>query len=454
MSECGRFFGHTLSALASASLVLMASPVALATPAAPSADAPVATPAEQNPELARILAESPLNSAPIAPNRTPGSGELISEEPAELMINDQLWQSNSKTISYGSTDSMGRSSTDSAIYIEPKAPWTGPGKRPLIAFAPGTQGGGKQCDATASMQSGLSIKVNNRDVTAPYEAVSIIDHLRRGAAVVMIDHHRNSDGHQEYVDHISAGQSLLDAALAAQSLGNNSNETPVVLYGYSQGGGASAAAAERAHFYAPELKIAAAYAGGVPANLPKVLDRIDGTSLTGALAIALAAVLDKDPALRSYIYDREVTPETAQVLSNAQEVCAGGLIANYGFSSTKQWTKSGHTLSEMTRQYPVFEKELLRQSIGKFRPPMPMLVLHGANDDFIPMDQAHDMYESWRAQGADVTFYTDSLPAIPGRSGLNHILPWTKNIERSTVFVWQYLPHQKELLPIPGLTNS
>lgn len=453
MHRCGRTVNHTLCVLSAASLVCLATPFAMATPAeTPSSESTNAAVTPVNdPQLAQILATSPLNSAPTAPKRTPESGKLISAKPAQLMINDTLWLSNSKTISYRSTDSLGRPSTDSAIYIEPKASWTGFGKRPLIAFAPGTQGGGTECDATSSMQGGLSIKIDNRDVVAPYEAASIIDHLRRGAAVVMIDHHRNSDNHQEYVDHISAGQSLLDAAVAAQSLGENSADTPVVLFGYSQGGGASAAAAERASFYAPELKLVSAYAGGVPANLPKVLQKIDGTALTGALALALAAVLDKDPALRDYIYDKEITPETASALANAQQICAGGLIANYGFSSTKQWTKDGHSLSEMIKKYPVFEKELLRQSIGNFKPSMPTLVLHGVNDDFIPMDQAHDMYESWLAQGADVTFYEDALPPIPGRTGLNHILPWTENIERSTEFVWRYLPHQKELLPIPGI---
>ena len=41
------------------------------------------------------------------------------------------------------------------------------------------------------------------------------EHLSRGAAGVIIDHHRNPDaGSQEYVDNISSGQSLLDAAIA------------------------------------------------------------------------------------------------------------------------------------------------------------------------------------------------------------------------------------------------
>src|SRR5438067_2158643 len=71
---------------------------------------------------------------------------------------------------------------------------------------------------------------------------------------------------------------VLDAIRAAQRLpeANLPDDGPVAIAGYSQGGGASAAAAELQPSYAPELKLKGAYAGAVPADLAEVAKNLDG----------------------------------------------------------------------------------------------------------------------------------------------------------------------------------
>lgn len=403
---------------------------------------PAVTP-KNYPKLDSLFSTSPLSTASHTPKRGEKAGTLESHSPAELMINHHLWRSNAFQFTYNSTDSLARPSIDSGIYIEPQSPWTGPGHRPVIAFAPGTQGGGIQCDPSTALQEGFSIRRDNRDIVAPYEALSIAKLLKRGAAVVITDYHRNPEGRQEYVDNISAGQSLLDAASAALSLGDNSKDSPIALLGYSQGGAATAAAAERASTYAPELNIVAAAAGGIPSDLRAVLNSVDGTPLTGVLAMALSGILDKDPAIRDYLYTSELTPEYAKAVETSENVCTGGLIANNAFDHTTSWTRDGLTLNELINQYPAFIRELDRQKIGKLTPSMPVLLYHGAHDDIIPLEQATLVRELWLNRGADVTYFEDQRPPVPGRTGINHLLAGMKNSERATEFIWDKLVSQQ-----------
>ncbi|GAA5016565.1 hypothetical protein GCM10023335_42410 [Streptomyces siamensis] len=66
-----------------------------------------------------------------------------------------------------------------------------------------------------------------------------------------------------YVNRLDGGHALLDAVRATRALPTASitEQSRVGLYGYSQGGGASAAAAGLQPSYAPELTLSGTYAG-------------------------------------------------------------------------------------------------------------------------------------------------------------------------------------------------
>lgn len=257
------------------------------------------------PEQQSIADKSILNTLPLVPERAPQAGTLVSKETGRMMVDDRLWNTNTYRFHYNSTDSLGNPSVDTAIYVEPKTPWRGQGPRPIIALPPGTQGSGKHCDPSLSLQEGPSVRFDPFDVVLPYEAIPLAQHLARGAAVVMIDHHRNNSGNQDYTDNIVAAQSLLDAVDAASELGADP-KAPVGIYGYSQGGSAAAAAAERAALYAPDINVVATAAGAPPSDLNQVLDKIHGSALTAAVALSVNSVLDKDPeAAHQYVRENE-----------------------------------------------------------------------------------------------------------------------------------------------------
>ena len=385
-----------------------------------------------------IIDKSPLNNFPLAPTRSSAAGTLVSATPTTLMVNHEMWKADAHQLRYNSTDSTGAASIDSAMLIVPKTEWKGSGPRPLVAIAPGTQGSNQACDPSVSTSTGVRIQVGPLNIVTPYEVIPMIEHLQRGAAIVIMDHHRNSAGNQEYVDNISSAQSLLDAAVAVRELGID-EKAPVALYGYSQGGSAVAAAAERAEIYAPELNVVATAAGGPPSDLSLVLDKIDGTILTAAIGMAVNAVLDKDTDLRQVV-DGHINDAGRTLLETTNDYCVTGLAMHHAFETTNQYTKSGESLAQIISGIAPVQTELRRQSIGHFKPNAPVFLYTGANDDIIPVEQVRALRDNWTKLGfTDLEYSEDNTPLLIEKVGVNHVLPILNNLQRANEFLWSHL---------------
>lgn len=412
--------------------------------AQPGGEGPVR---QLTPEQARVMAASPLNSLPLNPPRSTQAGTLVRSEDARMMVNHELWNVDAKRIHYNSTDSLGNPSVDTAIVVTPKTKWQGSGPRPVVAIAPGTQGGAEKCDPSISEQTGLKVEFAPVDVIAPYETMPLVANLLRGATVVMIDHHRNDQGNQDYVDNIASAQSLLDAVSASHELGV-AEMAPVGIYGYSQGGSAAAAAAERAGIYAPELNVAATAAGGPPSDLANVLDQIDGTTLTAAITLAINSVLDKDPELRR-VMEQEMNAEGKKLLNTVGSYCAGGLALHHGFETTDQYTTSGESLSELIQRYEPVQKELARQRVGNFVPNAPVLLYSGEHDDIIPINQVRKLRDAWLELGfTDLEYVENLTPPLILKTGLNHVVPLLTGLDRATNYLWAHFPEQPAPQPL------
>lgn len=386
---------------------------------------------------APVAAATGLGDLPDAPERANGSGVVSSEEPIELVAGNDAWRADATRYKYTSTDSRGRASVDSALYIEPRTPWHGDGPRPLILVAPGTQGVGPHCDPTLSSEVGLAIpSVNPPDLVTGYELIPVAAHLNNGAAVVIIDHHRNEDtGHQEYVDNISSGQSLLDAGVAARELGADP-EAPVGIHGYSQGGGTAGWAAEHHERYAEELNVVASAVGAPPSDLNSVLDAVDGGILVGVLAYAFNMVLDKDPELRREIYEEVLNDKGREFVDANANLCVAGTALHSGLTDTRDLIEDGRSLKEVLGDYPQVQAELERQRLGKSKPTSPVFLYGGTNDDVIPVGQVRELRDEWAGKGADVTYVEDATPALQGKLGVNHLAPMLVQMPPAIDFIW------------------
>jgi len=177
----------------------------------------------------------------------------------------------------------GTPTTVTGVVFEPKVPWNGPGERPTIVYAPGTRGAGDQC-APSRAYVAPSAGDRNQNFDA---AAGLYDFaLSQGVRVVVTDYiGLGTPGHHSYVNNIEEAHAVLDAARAGLKLAGAPATAPVGFAGYSQGGGAAAAAGEYAASYAPELNVKGTFAGAPPADLFDVMRAVEVLPLSTSWAM-------------------------------------------------------------------------------------------------------------------------------------------------------------------------
>jgi alpha-beta hydrolase superfamily lysophospholipase len=355
------------------------------------------------------------------------NGALVRSEPLPLALGlpglKGPLPGRATRVMYRSTDSTGRPVAVTGAYIEPAAAWKGGGPRPLVAVAPGTMGQGDQCAASLGLQYPLLF--NGRTVSVGYETLAVYRLLARGIAVVVTDYAGlgTTDRLHTYVNRVDEAHAVLDAVRAARSLGGASvtGASPVGLFGYSQGGGATAAAAELQPSYAPDVVLAGTYSGAPPADLAAVMRAVDGGDLAGALGWSVNGFLQSEPALRP-IADKHLNAAGKAALEDLSTMCVGDALLAYNSARSTAWTADGRPLGDIVRAEPALGAFLEEQRIGTLKPSGPVRVATGVNDDLVPHGQSRELAVAWCRKGADVTYEPVVLPDA-GRGLLNHFAP-------------------------------
>ncbi|MBW8795522.1 MAG: alpha/beta fold hydrolase [Streptomyces sp.] len=354
-------------------------------------------------------------------------GALIRTEPLRLALSlpglDGPLPGSATRLMYKSTDSGGQSVAVTGAYIEPSAAWQGDGPRPLVVVAPGTMGQGDQCAASLGLEHPLT--ANGRTVSVGYEDLAIYRLLAKGIAVVVTDYVGlgATDRLHTYVNRVDEGHAVLDAARAARAVDGASvtDGSPVGLFGYSQGGGATAAAAELQASYAPDVTLAGTYAGAPPADLTSVTKAIDGSELAGALGWSLNGFLQSDPSLKP-IAEAHLNAAGKAALADLSTMCVGDAIFGYAYAKSTKWTTDGQSISDIIAGTPALQSFLNSQRIGTLTPSGPVRVATGVSDNLVPHSQARQLAVDWCRRGGDVTYKAVVLPDV-GSALLNHFAP-------------------------------
>ncbi|MDJ0395360.1 lipase family protein [Rhodococcus sp. G-MC3] len=366
----------------------------------------------------------------LPPNPLPAGtpGDVIRTEPSSLALSvpgiGGTLPGNATRIMYRSTDSNDQPNAVTGTYIDPAAEWTGPGPRPLVVVAPGTQGQGDQC-APSRMLNRLITYTPPLGVMVEYEVLAAYSLLSQGYGVVITDFEGlGTPGAHTYVNRASEAHAVLDAARAAQRLQGTkiTADGPVGTYGYSQGGGAAAAAAELAGDYAPDLDLVGSYAGAPPADLKQTLEQVDGSILTGVIGYTLNGLLNSDPDLQQII-DENINDAGKAMLNQVADQCVGETILTVGLHRTTEYTKTGEPMSVVLDRLPVAQRILAKNKIGERTPDAPVLIQSGTSDDIVPHGQAVQLAGEWCAKGATVQLSTAEVPAIIPGSGAGHVIP-------------------------------
>ncbi|MGQ4489228.1 lipase family protein [Streptomyces sp. 372A] len=357
------------------------------------------------------------------------NGALIRTEPLPLALSlpgldGRPMPGTATRLMYRTTDSNGQPAAVTGAYIEPSAAWKGGGARPLVALASGTMGQGDQCAPSLALQHPLT--ATTETVSIGYETLSVYRLLSAGVAVVVTDYVGlgTTDRLHTYVNRVDEGHALLDAVRAARRLPATSltPESRTGLYGYSQGGGASASAAELQPSYAPEIQLSGTYAGAPPADLTATMKGIDGSALAGALAWSINGFAQADADLRDVV-EANINDAGRAALKDASTMCVGDAILGYGFAKSTKWTTTGKSLGEIIAAEPKAQAALDKQRIGTLKPSGPVRVATGIQDDIVPHSQARQLAVDWCRKGADVTYDAVILPNLGDKILTNHMVP-------------------------------
>ncbi|MFC9472197.1 lipase family protein [Nocardia sp. NPDC055002] len=373
-------------------------------------------------------AAEPVGAFYTPPDRIPQEpGAIIKTAPMTLFVTpptEQGWPGKAQHVMYTSRLQDGSPVAVSGTYLEPTGPWQGVGPRPTVVIGPGTSGQADRCAMSVAFSTGMAVSTEPLGISANQELPSSVVWSGLGARVLVTDYvGLGTPGIHTYANRFESGHAILDGVRAANNLGGAGPETPVVLWGYSQGGGATAAAAEMQPSYAPELNLKGTWAGGPVADLTAILEKIDGALIGGAIGFAVNGMLARYPELQRAV-DQVTSPAGRAMLETLSDSCIADVIMHHPFLQTASLTKDGRPLSAHLAELPEATPVLAELRIGNSTPATPVLITSGRNDDTVPYGQARRLAEDWCGKGATVTFRTNELPPIlPGTTIPNHFGP-------------------------------
>lgn len=364
-------------------------------------------------------------------------GDLIRTEPSRLVLepSGQLGaiMATGTRIMYRSIDSRGAPMAVTGTYFEPFNPWPGAGPRPLIVYGPGTQGVGDQCAPSRQFNQGIHF-APYLDLAFNYEQLFVATLVARGFAIVMTDYQGlGTPGVHTYVNRVAQANAMLDAGRAAMRLPGTTLDPhgPMALFGYSQGGGAAAAAAELAPDYAPELRIVGAYAGAPPADLQEQIPFTDGSVLVGVIGYALNSVMATYPEYAVPIRET-LTPMGQKLVEDTATQCVAETALRFRFKRLQDFFTGDVT---QVVGNPLFRKLFDAQHLGDYRPAVPVLLLSNRFDPLVPWAPVAQLGRDWCAKGADVQFWTNEQPPLFNKLVVNHAMPYLVDGERAMQWV-------------------
>lgn len=326
------------------------------------------------------------------------NGDVIKDEPSSFVLPTQTPYS-ARRIMYCSRDTSGARMAVTGTVITPALPWIGSGPRPIIGFAVGTQGMGDQCAPSYQFTTATE-----------YETAGIAALLNAGYGVAVSDYQgMGTPGVPTYLNRSALGYAVLDSIRAAQRLTSAFLPAagPVALWGYSEGGLASAAAAELQSSYAPELQLKGAYVGAAPADLQQTAQFLDGKQ---SVAFLLYMVQGLNAAYPKQGFLDMFNAAGQQALSQVVKECAPQSVVQHGFLQTSTLTNDGRPVPAHLAEQPL-ASPVNQQSLGLVAPAAPVYVVHSQLDDIVSYRAGHDGAVRWCNRGATVQF--DALD-VPG----------------------------------------
>lgn len=370
-----------LTGLLAVVLTVAAAPTPLATPAAPTA-AGAGNPGD----LPAPPRDDPFYQPPDpVPDVPPGT--LLRTRPVTVRGLGLPLPVEAHQVLYRSTDTTGDPNAVSGTVLLPP----GPTPSELVAYNVGSHGLGPGCAPSWRLRRGTE-----------QETALIARALSRGWAVAVTDYEGSgTPGPHTYGAGPVTGRAVLDGVRAALRLPEAGLDpgTRVGLWGYSEGGLASAWAAQLAEGYAPELDLVGVAAGGVPADLASIAERIDGG---GAFGLLLAAAVGLDRAHPGMDLGAVLNERGREAHRRIRSMCVEELVPAFAFHRMDEYTRVPDAVD-----LPRIRRVLAANRLGGRPPTTPMHVYQATNDELIPVADVRRLVRRWCRRGATVRYRED-----------------------------------------------
>lgn len=317
-------------------------------------------------------------------------GQLIRSVTTSVNLGAGAPAVNATTVLYHSRTATGADDAVTGTVLQPQAAWTGSGPRPVMSFAVGTQGLAQSCAPSKQLTAGTE-----------YEASNISLALQQGWDVEVTDYEGYTTGSTPtYVAGKSEAHAVLDIVRAASQVPGSDVTTtsPLTIWGYSQGGGASAWATVLQPSYASELHLLGDASGGVPADSRAVNDSLNGNVGAGFLIYGMIGFAQAFPTQVPLYAHANAAGLNAFALAKTQ--CTTQSLATFAGVDVSSYLKPGETLNSF-ESLPGVAQVLSDNSItfNAALPQVPVLQYHGAVDEILPLAQARALHNTWCAKG-------------------------------------------------------
>jgi len=337
----------------------------------------------------------------LAADIEPGEpGEVIAVQEVE----DADVDGTTLRVLYHSESVAGADIAVSGVIIVPDGEVPADG-RDVLSWAHGTTGIADEC-APSLDPDGAGI-----ELIEPF--------LERDMVFVATDYEGlGTPGRHPYIAGVSEGRGTLDIVKAAINLGDRTGASErTVLWGHSQGGHAVLFANQIAPEYAPALEIVGTVAGAPPSQLPLIAAALRDSPFRFYLGMVAAGW---NAAYPDAELDQVLTPLGIELLDEVDEACAGELGA--AWSSYEYEELITNDPNEVEPWATLLDENDPGYEVGA----SPVLIIHGENDEQIPVVSSALLVTRMCEVGQDVerrTYADQSHAGVIGPS-MPEMLEW------------------------------
>lgn len=239
------------------------------------------------------------------------------------------------------------------------------GGRPVISWAHGTTGIGDSCAPSKGPVSGSLLDATNQLLDAGYVLVAT-DYEGMG-----------TPGRHPYIVGDSEARGVIDIVRAARNLDEVEASADWVVWGHSQGGHAALFTGQIAEEWAPELNLLGTVAGAPPSQLKLVYQALQGSPFRYYILMAgvgMEAAYPDDVDLSEVVTDYGLSK-----IDVVDTGCSREIHDAYAADANADLMKADpYTLEN-------WKRIIDEQEPGTARTDVPILIIHGGNDEQIPV---------------------------------------------------------------------